>query len=212
MPRYSRRRRQSIPLQYHLFFWLLLVPACLLLALRSAYDNPLLLLLLVPPLLALVGYFLWRRWRLQRQMRLAEQRHQQFLLSLRDFTALDAEGFEKAVGSVLTAYGYRNVRGTRRTGDRGVDLYAISPQGERVIVQCKRYSPGHKVSEPDMRNFLGAIVQHQAERGIFVTTSMFTENARELADQHRIKLIDGQQLVTMVDHLKSAAPSRIYGR
>ncbi len=41
-------------------------------------------------------------------------------------------------------------------------------------------------------------VHHKAEKGIFVTTSTFTQPAIDLAEMHNILLIDGDRLVGLL--------------
>lgn len=71
-----------------------------------------------------------------------------------------------------------------------------------VVVQCKRYAPDNHVGQPELRDFLGSILFHQAVYGFFVTTSTFTPPARSLiANTHgRIRAIDGRQLAYLLQH------------
>lgn len=108
------------------------------------------------------------------------------------------QDFEFAVSEVLRAYGY-DVEQVGRAGDKGVDLIGTDANGATVIVQCKRYGPDNKVGSPVIQSFMGAVVNHDAERGIFVTTSGYTRQARGLADSSRvnIELIDGEQFTRL---------------
>ena len=68
----------------------------------------------------------------------------------------------------------------------------------RVIIQCKRYNIG-PVTEPDINQFLGAMNKFQADYGVFITNSRFTNNAREASRTGSpITLIDGNDLVELV--------------
>jgi restriction endonuclease Mrr len=54
-----------------------------------------------------------------------------------------------------------------------------------------------------MQTFIGmAFVRHKADRAIFVTTSTYTDDARALGRRHGITLIEGADLVRMVDKTK----------
>jgi restriction system protein len=79
-------------------------------------------------------------------------------------------------------------------GDLGVDVQAMDPQGRTVGIQCKRYSASTRVSSREMQLFFGMLVHHQLERGIYVTTSTFTDAARALARGHEIELFDREWL------------------
>ena len=68
----------------------------------------------------------------------------------------------------------------------------------RVVIQCKRYNTA-PVSEPDINQFLGAMNKFQADYGVFITNSRFTNAAREAAREGTpITLIDGNDLVRLV--------------
>jgi restriction system protein len=86
-------------------------------------------------------------------------------------------------------------------GDRGADLLARDRFGRPFIVQCKRYHPGHKVSAGEVRNFLGAKGIYGADECLFVTTSTFTEAARNNLAQFRqsVFLMDGISLVQLAE-------------
>lgn len=113
------------------------------------------------------------------------------------FFAMTAREFEKEFGRMLTALGYQDVQHVGQTGDKGVDLWAVSPDGERIIVQCKRYAPEKSVGTPELQRFLGAVTDQKVQCGMFVTTSSYTEQARYYAVKNRIVLVDGKQLAAM---------------
>lgn len=136
--------------------------------------------------------------RLQEEKRLLEQQRQLgFAQDIGKLLALTPREFELAIGELLKKLGYQQVRHTGKAGDLAADLHAVSPRGERVIVQCKRYAPGNGVGSGDIQKFIGMRIHHQAQRALFVTTSTFKDPAIKLARQHGIELIDGEQLVAM---------------
>lgn len=125
-------------------------------------------------------------------------RRRRRLRTLRGFLSLTPGGFEVAVAGLLRRLGYRRVRVVGGAGDLAADIVCIGPAGERVVVQCKRYAPGHHVGSPVVQAFIGmAFVHHRAARAIFVTTSSFTPAARQLARAHPVELIDGARLVEL---------------
>jgi hypothetical protein len=83
-----------------------------------------------------------------------------------------------------------------KTGDQGVDVicYRVDEFGQRLkyIIQCKFYE--NQVSSPDMQKFLGAITHHRADRGVFVTSSIFTREVEKIANENNITLIDKNRL------------------
>jgi restriction system protein len=171
----------------------------LVLIFQFASNSPGLFLLIVgTPVVALVAFWFWSREQRKRQMILQEERRLSFAQGIGNLLALTPREFELTIGSLLKAYGYQQVRHTGHSGDLAADLHALSPQGEYVVVQCKRYAPGQRIGTPELQKFIGMItVHHGAQRGIFVTTCTFTKPAKELAQNHQIELIDGEQLVAM---------------
>jgi restriction system protein len=88
-------------------------------------------------------------------------------------------------------------------GDEGLDgVIRQDALGLDVIyVQAKRYSPDHKIGRPDIQAFVGALMGVRADRGIFITTSSFTSDARAYAKSSigsRVGLIDGPELARLM--------------
>lgn len=114
--------------------------------------------------------------------------------------------FEEAIANLLNDHGYRNVQRVGGAGDLGVDITCRDPQGRSVAVQCKRYGPGKRVASKDLQLFIGmTTVHHRVDRGLYVTTSSFTQPAAALAEQHGIELIDGERLARLLPHGVPAA-------
>lgn len=114
--------------------------------------------------------------------------------------------FEEAVVKLLLGMGYGGAeqRGRRigGSGDGGVD--GVIDQDalglERIYVQAKRYAEGNSVGRETIQAFIGALHGFGASRGVFITTSTFTQHAREYAASipTRIVLIDGKRLVSLM--------------
>jgi restriction system protein len=111
-----------------------------------------------------------------------------------DFLEMTPREFETAVGRILGRHGYR-LEVTGGPGDLVADLTGTDPQGRPAIVQCKRYAPEHPVGSRDVQLLIAMGVRHhRAERLVLVTTSNFTDPALDLADQHGVTLISGEEL------------------
>ena len=114
--------------------------------------------------------------------------------------------FEEAVVKLLLAldYGGAEQRGVKvgGTADGGIDGFVDQdPLGlERVYVQAKRYSTGNSIARETLQAFIGALHGRGATKGVFITTSHFTKNAREYAENlsTRIVLIDGERLTSLM--------------
>jgi restriction system protein len=106
---------------------------------------------------------------------------------------------EQAVLDLLMAMGYggaeKQARRLGGSGDGGVDgVIDQDPLGlERVYVQAKRYATDNVVGRETIQAFVGALHGRHASRGIFITTSRFTQHAIEYAAtiNARVILIDG---------------------
>ena len=116
------------------------------------------------------------------------------------------EFFERSVLDLLAAMGYggldKNITHTGRSGDKGID--GVLDQDElglnRVHVQAKRYDEGNTVGRPDIQQFIGALGNNSASRGVFVSSSRFSREAKETAEKagEKIALIDGSKLVELM--------------
>ncbi|MGY1640045.1 restriction endonuclease [Geodermatophilus sp. SYSU D00703] len=114
----------------------------------------------------------------------------------------DPSFLEQLVLRLLTAMGYGGRAGAAehlgRGGDQGLDgVIRQDALGlDRVYVQAKRYGTDHAVGRPEIQAFVGALHGAQADRGVFISTSRFTAEARDYADRvpARLVLIDGQRL------------------
>ena len=90
-----------------------------------------------------------------------------------------------------------------RPGDGGIDgVIKEDRLGLDVIyVQAKRWDA--TVGRPEIQKFAGALQGHRAKKGVFITTSDFSNDAEQYADRidTRIVLIDGSTLAKlMIDH------------
>ena len=111
--------------------------------------------------------------------------------------------FEKLIVELLLAMGYGGTseeagRALGQSGDDGVDgVIDQDPLGvDQIFVQAKRYAEGNNIGAGAIRDFYGALSFKKAHKGIFVTTSAFSQPAIDTARGlgSRIVLIDGLQL------------------
>jgi restriction system protein len=115
--------------------------------------------------------------------------------------------FERLIIDLLVKMGYGGSRNDAATSlgkpnDGGVDgvinedLLGL----DRVYVQAKRYAEGNNIGRPEVQAFLGSLVGRGAVKGVFVTTSEFSSQAKDFV-QHlpqRIVLIDGKRLAELM--------------
>jgi len=115
--------------------------------------------------------------------------------------------FEGLVVNLLVAMGYGGSvtdagKAIGRSGDGGVD--GVIDQDalglDRVYIQAKRYGDGNNVGPGAIRDFFGSLDRFKASKGLFVTTSGFTNEAVETAQMlsKRIVLIDCDTLTKLM--------------
>ena len=119
--------------------------------------------------------------------------------------SITPSGFEQLVVDVLVALGYG---GTQKDaaqvvgagGDEGIDgLIKEDRLGlDTIYVQAKRWQG--TVGRPEIQRFAGALQGQRARKGVFITTSTFTADARSYASglQTTIVLIDGPMLAQLM--------------
>jgi restriction system protein len=102
---------------------------------------------------------------------------------------------------------------SRGAGDGGVDGVIKEDRlglGQ-IYLQAKRWNGN--VGRPEIQNFVGAM-HGKAQKGVFITTSDFSREAREYAASlhgMRIRLVDGEELAAlMVDCGLGVSEERVY--
>lgn len=114
--------------------------------------------------------------------------------------------FERAVVELLVKMGYGGSRADAgkaigKSGDGGIDgIIKEDRLGLDVVyIQAKRWE-NNSVGRPDVMQFAGALQAQKATKGIFITTSRFTDDARNYVSQigSKVVLIDGEQLTNLM--------------
>ncbi len=116
--------------------------------------------------------------------------------------------FERLVVDVLLAMGYGGSlkdagKAIGKSGDGGIDGTINEDKlGLDVIyIQAKRWEA--TVGRPEIQKFMGALAGKRAKKGVFITTSSYSNDARTYADSidAKIVLVDGKQLAElMIEH------------
>lgn len=116
--------------------------------------------------------------------------------------------FERLVIELLVKMGYGGSladagKAIGKTGDEGIDgIIKEDRLGLDVIyIQAKRWQ--NTVGRPDIQQFVGALAGKGAKKGIFITTSKFSEQAKSyLPADIKVVLIDGEQLANYAIDVK----------
>jgi restriction system protein len=116
--------------------------------------------------------------------------------------------FEGLVVDLLVAMGYGGSRkdagqAVGQSGDGGIDgIIKEDKLGLDVVyIQAKRWEGS--IGRPVVQAFAGSLEGQRARKGVLITTSQFTQDARDYVNriEKKIVLIDGNQLAQlMIDH------------
>lgn len=128
--------------------------------------------------------------------------------------------FEKLVVELLVRMGYGGsqrdaARAVGQSGDEGIDgIIDEDRLGlDTIYVQAKKWHSDNPVGRPEIQKFVGALQGQRAKKGIFITTSRFTDDAHRYTDSidTKIVLIDGQRLTElMIDSDVGVSSSTAY--
>ena len=142
---------------------------------------------------------------------------QELLSKVQDLTWMD---FERLVVQLLVRMGYGGSvkdagRALTKGGDEGIDgTIKEDKLGLDIIyIQAKKWQTGNTVGRPEIQKFVGALAGQGAKKGIFITTSSFTKEARDYTPRNETKivLIDGEELTQlMIDHDLGVTTQRTY--
>jgi restriction system protein len=120
-----------------------------------------------------------------------------------------ADFFERLVVDLLVRMGYGGSRrdagkAIGKSGEGGIDgIIKEDKLGlDIVYIQAKRWD-STVVSRPEIQKFVGALHGQRARKGVFITTSNFSQSAQEYVSviDSKIVLIDGSQLAQfMIDN------------
>ncbi|WP_265580406.1 restriction endonuclease [Methanofollis aquaemaris] len=121
--------------------------------------------------------------------------------------SMSPDFFEKLVVDLLVAMGYGGSRSDAgkvvgQSGDGGIDgIIKMDKLGiDEIYIQAKRWDRAHSVDSREIRNFIGSLTVKGARKGVFITTSKFTDTAKSVAQKPNFKvaLIDGAKLVDLM--------------
>ena len=120
---------------------------------------------------------------------------------LRVVKSLSPSGFERLGMRLLREAGFERVQVTGRSNDGGIDGVGVLQLNDlmsfNVVFQCKKWE--QSVPPKEIRDLRGAM-NGRADKGIFLTTSTYSSNARSEAERPGavpIELVDGERLFEM---------------
>ena len=109
--------------------------------------------------------------------------------------------FEVLVVDLLKKMGYGgsfDSEVTRYVRDDGIDgiIYEDKLGLDKIYIQAKRYKAENTIGKPQIQQFAGALDEQKATKGVFITTSDYSRDARNYVGNlsKKIVLINGQEL------------------
>ncbi len=118
--------------------------------------------------------------------------------------------FEKLVVELLVKMGYGGslrdaARAVGQSGDEGIDgIIDEDRLGlDTIYIQAKKWKTSTSVGRPEIQKFVGALQGKRAKKGIFITTTSFSKEARDYVSNidTKVVLIDGHRLTDlMIDY------------
>lgn len=129
--------------------------------------------------------------------------------------------FEQIVVDLLLAMGYGGSLDdagmvTKSSHDDGIDgIIKEDKLGlDKIYIQAKRYAVNNTIGKPILHAFAGALDEKKANKGVFITTSSFSSEARKFAEEKaskKIVLIDGEELARyMIEYNIGVSTKRTY--
>lgn len=126
--------------------------------------------------------------------------------------------FERLVVELLVKMGYGGSikeagQAIGKTGDEGIDgIIKEDRLGlDTIYIQAKRWND--VVGRPEIQKFVGALAGQGAKKGIFITTSKFSEKAKAYSPKNdtKVVLVDGEELAQyMIDFDLGVSPVSEY--
>lgn len=132
---------------------------------------------------------------------------------------MDPYRFEAMLVELLIKMGYGKLQYssgvTKKSRDEGIDgIVTADKLGfDSIYIQAKRYKDG-VIGRADIQKFVGALAGQGAQKGIFITTSKFTQDAEKFVDKnfnYKVVLIDGKSLSDlMIEYELGVSTEYIY--
>jgi len=96
--------------------------------------------------------------------------------------SLDGFGFESFCQRLFEMSGWGRVEQIGGVADKGRDLIIHTPNGGKIIVECK-HQPNSSIGRPIVQKLHSAIISSNTDQGIIITTGKFSKQAIECAQE-----------------------------
>lgn len=121
--------------------------------------------------------------------------------------ALNWKEFEELVAEAYRKQGYSVSENETLGPDGGVDL-VLYKNRNKFLVQCKQWRTA-KVGVKVVREMYGLMHAKNANGAIIITTGIFTQEARNFAEDKTIDLVEGDQVAKLVENSQKKNSPRV---
>lgn len=128
--------------------------------------------------------------------------------------------FEHLVVDLLVKMGYggsfaNSAQVTQYVHDDGIDgiIFEDKLGLDKIYIQAKRYKFDNTIGKPQIQQFSGALDEQKANKGVFITTSSYSREAKQYVEKlnKKIVLIDGQELARyMIEYNVGVSTKQVY--
>ena len=116
-------------------------------------------------------------------------------ITINDIDSISGYDFERILKSLFQKMGYQVIH-TTLSNDQGADLI-VEKFGVKTVVQAKNWQ--NNVTNSGIQEAVAAIKHYDAQRAMVISSSGFTQSARELAQSNNVVLWDRSILSSMLD-------------
>jgi restriction system protein len=120
---------------------------------------------------------------------------------IQELDSFSGEKFEFYLKKLFEDLGYKNIKTTQKTRDFGVDLIMFNDQGNKIVIQAKRYKSS--VGIDAINEAVGTRLPEKADEVWVVTNNYFTKPALQHAKKNAVKIIDRDSLIDLILKRKS---------
>lgn len=126
---------------------------------------------------------------------------------------LTPQEFEQETAALLMKLGFLQAHVTGGKNDKGVDVAGTDDLGRYVLVQCKKYGPGHPVGSKDVQALTGSLRWEKDPSsgvhpayGLFFTMGEYTADALTVARERNVLPIDRYGIAELLQAADSGRP------
>ncbi|KAF6576871.1 restriction endonuclease [Paenibacillus polymyxa] len=160
-------------------------------------------------LIALVLLRLFKKPRVQEQYKVTQD-IDPYKISINEIDRMeDGKDFEMYLFRLFQCLGYGDAYKTQDSRDFGADLVFTDREGYRNVIQAKRYAVSNPVGLSAVQEVYSSMRFYRAKKSTVITSSKYTISCEQLASFNRVKLLDRNDLIEMIELFKSQQHSKV---